>query len=142
MILGWFFFLAIPLGMWDLNSPTRNLNLCPLKWKRRVLTTGLLEKALEFFFFNNSFQFFAEILPDFIYFLDNCIQRFLKHVLSLLLVFHLFFFWIFGCSVLWCPWILISWKYLWKLFEAFTQIFKNHLYFLVVCLQQVVHHYH
>ena len=53
-----------------------------------------------FFFFNNSFQFFAEILPDFIYFLDSCIQRFLKHVLSFLLVFHLFLFWIFGYSVL------------------------------------------
>ena len=35
-----FFFLAVPYGLWDLNSLTRDLTLNSLQWKLRVLTTG------------------------------------------------------------------------------------------------------
>ena len=35
-----FFFLATPLGMPDLSSPTRECNPLPLRWKHGVLSTG------------------------------------------------------------------------------------------------------
>ena len=34
-----FFFLAAPHGVRDLSSPTWGSNLCPLQWKRGILTT-------------------------------------------------------------------------------------------------------
>ena len=40
-------FSATPHSMWDPRSPTdQGLNMCPLHWKHRVLTTGLPEKSL------------------------------------------------------------------------------------------------
>ena len=42
-----FFFLATPLGMWDLGSLTRD-QTCPLQWNRRVLTTGPPGNSPEF----------------------------------------------------------------------------------------------
>ena len=36
--LFFFFFFAIPRGMW--NFPDQGLNPCPLQWKRGVLSTG------------------------------------------------------------------------------------------------------
>ena len=46
-LLGCFFFLAAPCGMQDLSS----LNLCPLQWKCRVLTTGLPGKSKKWLLF-------------------------------------------------------------------------------------------
>ena len=42
-------FLARLRGMWDLSSPTQGSNLCPLQWKRGVLTTEPPGKFLFFF---------------------------------------------------------------------------------------------
>ena len=39
------FFLAVPQGMWDLSSLTRDRTRAPLKWKCRVSTTGLPGKC-------------------------------------------------------------------------------------------------
>ena len=39
-------FLAVPHSLQDLKFPKQGLNPCPLKWKRRVLTTGPLGKSL------------------------------------------------------------------------------------------------
>ena len=38
-------FLAVPCGMWDFSSPTRD-GTRPLHWKLRILTTELPEKSL------------------------------------------------------------------------------------------------
>ena len=35
-----FFFLAVPHGLWDLSSPDQGSNTGPLPWKCGVLTTG------------------------------------------------------------------------------------------------------
>ena len=37
---------ADPTCMWELSSPTRDLNGTPLLWKHGVLATGLPEKSL------------------------------------------------------------------------------------------------
>lgn len=35
-----FFFLAMALGMWDFNSPTKGSNPRPLPWKHGIPTAG------------------------------------------------------------------------------------------------------
>ena len=44
--------------MWN---PDHGLNLCPLQWKHKILTTGLSGKSQDFTFFKMT------ILPKFIY---------------------------------------------------------------------------
>ena len=44
------YFLAIPQGMWDLSSLTRDWSCIPLHWKGRVLNIGLPGKPLIYFF--------------------------------------------------------------------------------------------
>ena len=41
-----FFFLAVPRGLWGLSSPTRDQTRAPLQWKHGVLTTGPPGKSL------------------------------------------------------------------------------------------------
>ena len=45
-----FFFLVSPCDTWDLKFPDHVSNLCPLQWKCRVLTTGLLGMTLVWFY--------------------------------------------------------------------------------------------
>ena len=41
-----FFFFFLPCNLWDLGSLTKGSNLCPLKGRHRVLTTGPPGKSL------------------------------------------------------------------------------------------------
>ena len=44
--LFFFFFLAMPWGIWDLSSPMKDQTCIPLQWKHRILTTRPLGKSL------------------------------------------------------------------------------------------------
>ena len=46
-----FGFLAIPHGLRDLSSPTRDRTHAPLQWKHRVLTTGHQGSPISVLFF-------------------------------------------------------------------------------------------
>ena len=46
-----FFFLAMPWGMWDLSSSDWGWFLCLQRWKHGILTTGLVGKSLHKKFF-------------------------------------------------------------------------------------------
>ena len=56
--------LAMPHSMGDLSSPTRDQTLCPLQWKRGVLTTGPPGKSLF-----QSFDFFIAHISICYYFI-------------------------------------------------------------------------
>ena len=64
-------FLAVPRGMRGSLFPDQGSNLCPLRWKRRVSTTGPPGKSLFFLFFNTQTGYTILAIPIFGY-MQNC----------------------------------------------------------------------
>ena len=87
-----FFFLAMPHGMWDLSSLTRDwtLNPCPLHWKCGVLTTRPPGKSPLWLTFWGVARLFPKRLPLFTFPLAVCRGSKFSTSLTTLLIVWLF----------------------------------------------------